>query len=132
MQHPLRHFFSHRLPRGAQVSCVKKGKPPPRPARRGSRTLHRLITDRLPTLLSAALTSSPANLVAASDLLHAPVIPPNRHCPAAGASVAALISIVVTASVMALSPTRPAQVDAHAARTDVHTLRKRRCGSRGS
>jgi hypothetical protein len=72
-----------------------------------------------------------SNLVAASDLLHAPVIPPNRHCPAAGAAVSPVISIVV--SVMPLSPTRPApQVNSDTARPDVHTLSKRRCGSRGS
>src|SRR5262249_61131123 len=93
MQHPLRHFFSHRLPRAAHVSCVRKGKTPPRPARRGPRTLHRLITDRLPTLLSASLTSSPANLVAATDLLHPPVIPPNLHCPAAGSAEATLMTV---------------------------------------
>jgi hypothetical protein len=70
------------------------------------------------------------NLVAASDLLHAAVIPPDRHCPAAGAAEPALISIVV--AVMALSPTRPAHVNPHASRTNVHTLRKRRYRSRGS
>jgi hypothetical protein len=30
MEHPLRHFFSHRFPRAAHVSCVRKGKTPPR------------------------------------------------------------------------------------------------------
>jgi hypothetical protein len=34
MNHPLRHFFSHRLPRAAHVSCNGKGEP--RTARRGS------------------------------------------------------------------------------------------------
>src|SRR5262249_5698041 len=78
---------------------------------------------------------SSRNLVATSDLLHPPVITPNRHCPAVSASVPALISVVVSvvvSVVIPLSPTRPAHVNPHAAQADVHTLRKRPRRSGGS
>src|SRR5262245_41546839 len=119
MQHPLRHFFSHRLPRAGHVSCVRKGKTPPRPARRGSRTLQitRLIAD--PALVDDfSCANCGSNLVAASDLLHAPVIPPNRHCPTAGAAEAALVGVAVVTAVM--TPTGSASVKSNPAGAYVH------------
>jgi hypothetical protein len=141
MEHPLGHLFSHRLPRAAHVSCTRKGKPRHRDG--APPTYQSLdITDSL--LLHVGNRScrlcGPArrrtfvdsNLVAASDLLHAPVISPNRHCPAAWAAEPALISIVVMASVTALSPTGSAGVNPNPAGAYVHTLSKGRCRRSGS
>jgi len=100
------------------VSCMTKGEPATVSATNSPDvSIARLITNR--------------QLIAASDWLHASVISANRHCPAAAASVPALITVVVSV-VIAFPPTRPAHVNPHAARADVHTLRKRRCRSRGA
>jgi hypothetical protein len=98
----------------------------------GAQRKSRVSDKRLPRLHcpSRRIAVSTVTLIAASDLLHAPVITSNRHCPAAGAPT--LISIGVTVPVMALSPTRPAHVNPHAARTDGHTLSNGRCRSSGS
>jgi hypothetical protein len=55
------------------------------------------------------------NLIPASDLLHAAVISVNRDGPTAMASVAALVSVAIIVSVMALTPTWTAEVNACAA-----------------
>jgi hypothetical protein len=47
------------------------------------------------------------------------------------ASVAAFVPVAAI-SVIALTPTGAADVNAYAARTDVHTLSQRRCRSSGS
>jgi hypothetical protein len=70
------------------------------------------------------------DLIAASDLLHAAVIPANRDRSTA-TSVAAFVTVAAI-SVIALTPTGAADVNAYAARTDVHTLSQRRCWSRDS
>jgi hypothetical protein len=59
-----------------------------------------------------------SNLVAASDLLHTPVIAPDRHCSAAGASEAALVAVATVSAVM--TPTVSAGVNSNAAGAYVH------------
>src|SRR5262245_23433249 len=113
MEHPLRHFFSHRFPRAAHVSCVRKGEPRHRSCGGLPRRINHstVISEQL--VLHALATESGGtpklwsrNLVATSDLLHPPVIAPNRHCPAVSASVPALISVVVSVS-RSRQPGRP-------------------------
>src|SRR5262245_59432442 len=134
MEHPLGHLFSHRLPRAAHVSCMRKGNPATAAGLPDVSITHTDFGNRSCDFVGPARrrTFVDSNLVAASDLLHAPVISPNGHCPAAGAAVPALISIVVMASVMALSPTGSAGVNPNAAGAYVHTLSKGRCRRSGS
>jgi hypothetical protein len=68
--------------------------------------------------LIATLTFEANNLVAASDLLHAAVIPPNRHRPAAGAAEPALVGVAMVTAVM--TPTGSAGVNSNAAGAYVH------------
>src|SRR5262245_65653013 len=67
-------------------------------------------------------------LIAASDLLHAAVIPVNRDRPTAKASVAAFVSVAIIVPVMVLTPTWAANVNnAGGSRADIYCTGNCQC-----
>jgi hypothetical protein len=97
---------------------MRKGELRRRYVRRGSPDVS------VPTLL----VRRDAELFVARQRLICFMLPSSRRIVTAAVSVPALITVVVSI-VIALSPTRPAHVNPHAARADVHALRKRWCRS---